>query len=121
MGFCSVAETVEIGSDRVTVFRQEDENSTKTATILLRGATQNVLDDLERAIEDGINVVKVVAKDGRLVAGGGAVELELARRLLSQAEVTLLNDANNLCVCVCVCVWGLENIGTFSTCDQGFF
>jgi len=73
-------ETVEIGSDRVTVFRQENE-ATKTATIMLRGATQNVLDDMERAIDDGANVIKTVCKDGRMLAGAGASELELARRL----------------------------------------
>ncbi|CAG8654059.1 3050_t:CDS:2, partial [Ambispora leptoticha] len=46
MGHCDIVETVEIGGDRVTVFRQEDESS-KTATIVVRGATQNHLDDIE--------------------------------------------------------------------------
>ncbi|KAI8804688.1 chaperonin Cpn60/TCP-1 family [Cladochytrium replicatum] len=80
MGYCDVVEPVEIGSDRCTVFRQENE-VTKTATIVVRGGTTNLLDDLERAIDDGVNVVKALAKDGRLVPGAGAFEIELAKRL----------------------------------------
>lgn len=87
MGYCHIVETVEIGSDRVTVFRQSESDSTRTATIVLRGATQNMLDDLERAIEDGVNVVKAVAKDGRLVAGGGATEIEASMRIKDFGEV----------------------------------
>ncbi|RIB16193.1 chaperonin-containing T-complex theta subunit Cct8 [Gigaspora rosea] len=87
MGFCDIVETVEIGGDRVTVFRQENETS-RTATIVVRGATQNFLDDTERAIDDGVNIVKAVTKDGRLVAGAGATEMELLKRLLSFGEKT---------------------------------
>ena len=87
MGLVDVVETIEIGGDRVTVFRQENEQ-TKTATIVLRGATQNHLDDIERAIDDGVNVVKALVKDSRLVAGAGAVELELAKRVETMGDNT---------------------------------
>ncbi|KAJ1927368.1 T-complex protein 1 subunit theta [Tieghemiomyces parasiticus] len=87
MGFCDVVEAVEIGGDRVTVFRQETE-ATKTVTIVVRGATQNHLDDIERAIDDGVNVIKAITKDTRLLAGAGAVEMELSKRLLSYGEKT---------------------------------
>ncbi|KXS21660.1 T-complex protein 1 [Gonapodya prolifera JEL478] len=87
LGYCDIVETVEIGSDRCTVFRQEEEK-TKTATIVVRGGTQNMLDDIERAIDDGVNVVKALAKDGRLVAGAGATEIELARRLAAFGDKT---------------------------------
>ncbi|KAI0330415.1 T-complex protein 1 [Cubamyces sp. BRFM 1775] len=94
-GFVDVFETTEIGGDRVTVLRQvvegdpdfdaseQDARSekTRTATIVLRGATQNRLDDLERAIDDGVNVIKALLKDPRLVPGAGATELELAKRV----------------------------------------
>lgn len=89
MGNIDVVETTEIGGDRVTVFRQEDANTvTRTATIVLRGATQNHLDDVERAIDDGVNVVKAITKDPRLVPGAGATELQLAERISAFADKT---------------------------------
>ncbi|KAK3828459.1 MAG: T-complex protein 1 theta subunit [Benniella sp.] len=87
LGYCEVVESVEIGGDRVTVFRQEEE-ATKTATIVIRGATQNYLDDVERALDDGINVIKAIVKDPRLVPGAGASEMELLKRLLIVGEKT---------------------------------
>jgi chaperonin GroEL (HSP60 family) len=90
-GFVDIFETMEIGGDRVTVLRQIAEGETgfvkgegersRTTTIVLRGATSNHLDDLERAIDDGVNVLKALLKDGRLVPGAGATELELAKRV----------------------------------------
>lgn len=89
MGTVDVVETAEIGGDRVTVFRQEDVNSpTRTATIVLRGATQNHLEDVERAIDDGVNVVKAVTKDPRLVPGAGATEIQLVERISAFADKT---------------------------------
>lgn len=84
-GIVDVMECVEIGGDRVTVFRQEETGGSgeksRTATIVLRGATSNLLDDMERAVDDGVNVIKALVKDPRLVAGAGATELELAKRV----------------------------------------
>jgi T-complex protein 1 subunit theta len=89
MGSIDVVETIEIGGDRVTVFRQEHDTSvTRTATIVLRGATQNHLDDVERAIDDGVNVIKAVTKDARLVPGAGATEMQLAERISAFADKT---------------------------------
>lgn len=85
MGSIDVVETLEIGGDRVTVFRQASD-ITRTATIVLRGATQNFLDDVERAVDDGVNIVKAITKDPRLVAGAGAVETQLMKRLDAYGE-----------------------------------
>ena len=82
-GMVDVFETVEIGGDRVTVLRQEEGEKTRTATIVLRGATANYLDDLERSLDDGINTVRILMRDGRLVPGAGASEIELANRVTS--------------------------------------
>lgn len=87
MGSVDVVETLEIGGDRVTVFRQEDE-VTRTATLVLRGATQNHLDDIERAVDDGVNVIKAITKDARLVPGAGATEMQLVEKIQAQGEVT---------------------------------
>ncbi|OQD79161.1 hypothetical protein PENANT_c059G05293 [Penicillium antarcticum] len=89
MGQIDVVETTEIGGDRVTVFRQEDANAiTRTATIVLRGATQNHLEDVERAIDDGVNAVKAITKDPRLVPGAGATEVQLVERISNFADKT---------------------------------
>jgi T-complex protein 1 subunit theta len=79
-GMVDVFETIEIGGDRVTVLRQEDER-TRTSTIVLRGATANYLDDLERTLDDGINTDRILLREGRLVPGAGAAEIELASRI----------------------------------------
>ena len=85
MGSVDVVETLEIGGDRVTVFRQEDE-ATRTATLVIRGATQNHLDDVERAIDDGVNVVKAITRDPKLVPGAGATEMQLIERVSAYGE-----------------------------------
>jgi len=83
-GVVDVMECTEIGGDRVTVFRQDGTGEkSRMATIVLRGATANLLDDLERAVDDGVNVIKALVKDNRMVAGAGATELELAKRVES--------------------------------------
>ncbi|KAI7084903.1 T-complex protein 1 [Hortaea werneckii] len=87
MGHVDVVETLEIGGDRVTVFRQENEQ-TRTATLVLRGATQNHLEDVERAVDDGVNVVKAITRDARLVPGAGASEMQLVERLTAMADKT---------------------------------
>ncbi|KAF2721503.1 T-complex protein 1 [Polychaeton citri CBS 116435] len=87
MGNVDVVETLEIGGDRVTVFRQENEQ-TRTATLVLRGATQNHLDDVERAVDDGVNVVKAITRDPRLVPGAGAAEMQLIEKIAAVADKT---------------------------------
>merc|ERR1712000_568714 len=87
MGSVDVVETLEIGGDRVTVFRQENE-TTRTATLVIRGATQNHLDDVERAVDDGVNVVKAITRDPRLVPGAGATETQLVERITAFGEKT---------------------------------
>ncbi|GAB7364315.1 hypothetical protein MBLNU230_g4860t1 [Neophaeotheca triangularis] len=87
MGNIEVVETLEIGGDRVTVFRQENEQ-TRTATIVLRGATQNHLEDIERAVDDGVNVVKAITRDPRLVPGAGASEMQLIERITAMGDRT---------------------------------
>ena len=86
-GSVDVVETLEIGGDRVTVFRQEND-ATRTATLIIRGATQNHLDDIERAVDDGVNVVKAITRDAKLVPGAGATEMQLVERISAFGDKT---------------------------------
>ncbi|KAJ2356259.1 T-complex protein 1 subunit theta [Coemansia sp. RSA 2618] len=106
MGYCDELRTDEIGGDRVTIIRQWDAAELKGAaaadrpafadriarsplvTVVLRGATVNALDDAERAVDDGVNVVKALTKDARLVPGACATEMELAKRVQERADQT---------------------------------
>lgn len=49
------------------------------ATVVLRGSTYSMLDDVERAIDDGVNTIKTLGKDPRMLPGAGAVEIALAK------------------------------------------
>ncbi|KAJ1946032.1 T-complex protein 1 subunit theta, partial [Linderina pennispora] len=107
MGYCDELRTDEIGGDRVTIIRQwpadelaasgrADERpafadriqKSPLVTIVLRGATTNALDDAERAVDDGVNVIKALTKDSRLVPGACAAEMELARIVQDAADKT---------------------------------
>jgi len=70
----------EIGSQKVVVFRRESDDC-KLATIVLRGSTNSLLEDIERAIDDGVNAYKNIVKDPRFLAGAGASEIQLAKAL----------------------------------------
>lgn len=53
---------------------------------MLRGATNNLLDDVERAIDDGVNLYRSTVKDSRFVYGGGATEMLLSQLLEAEAN-----------------------------------
>ncbi|MBA0687637.1 hypothetical protein Goari_015151, partial [Gossypium aridum] len=80
LGFVDSISVEEIGGSRVTVVRSED-GGNKVATVVLRESTDSILDDLERAVDDGVNTYKAMCRDSRIVPGAAAREIELARRL----------------------------------------
>jgi len=90
MGSCDEVTVQEVGGKFITVFSQSPEggcrNGCRLSTIVLRASTSNVLADLERAVEDGVHAARMLCKDGRLVAGAGATELELAYRIRTFAD-----------------------------------
>ena len=81
LGHCDLVTVEEIGSTKCLIFRQERDESSKLSTIVVRGSTQNILEDIERAVDDGVNVFKQMCIDPRFVAGAGASELQLAIKL----------------------------------------
>jgi T-complex protein 1 subunit theta len=62
------------------------QGSGKVATIIVRGSTPNIMDDVERAIDDGVSVVKSMTRDRRFVPGAGATELLLADAITTFGE-----------------------------------
>lgn len=64
----------------VTIVRNE-QGRNSIATVVLRGSTDSIPDDLERAVDHGVITYKAMCKDGRIVPGAAATEIELARRL----------------------------------------
>jgi T-complex protein 1 subunit theta len=87
LGYATDVSVQELSSRLVTVFRNNEDDS-GIATIVLRGATMNLLDDMERAIDDGVNVARILCKDGRMVPGAGACEMEIASQLSRMAATT---------------------------------
>ncbi|MGC9516748.1 MAG: thermosome subunit alpha [Methanomicrobiales archaeon] len=64
----------------------EDCKEPKAVTLLVRGSTDHVVDEIERAVDDAIGVVAATVEDGKVLAGGGAPEIEIAKRLKDYAE-----------------------------------
>jgi len=79
----SVAEKKISGEAMLFV---EDCKDPKSVTLLIRGSTQHVVDEIERAIEDAIGVVAATIEDGKVVAGGGAAEISIAKGLKEYAD-----------------------------------
>ncbi|XP_071732296.1 T-complex protein 1 subunit theta-like [Rutidosis leptorrhynchoides] len=80
LGYVDSISVEEIGGARVTVVRNEEGGNSVT-TVLLRASTDSILDDLERAVDDGVNTYKALCRDSRFVPGAAATEIELARKL----------------------------------------
>ncbi|EEZ98562.1 T-complex protein 1 subunit theta [Tribolium castaneum] len=85
LGYCDVVCVEELGDTPIVVFRLEGKES-RISTVVVRGATDNYMDDIERAIDDGVNTFKGLSRDGRFLPGAGAVEAELAHQLTQYAD-----------------------------------
>ncbi|WP_319508557.1 thermosome subunit alpha [uncultured Methanolobus sp.] len=83
MGKADLVEERKIGGDPMT-FVTGCVNP-KAVSILLRGGTEHVIDNIERALNDSLRVVGVAIEDEKLVAGGGSPEVEVALRLQEYA------------------------------------
>ncbi len=79
LGRAQTVEEVKHGDETFTYVR--DCSNPKALTILIHGGTGHVIDEIERAIKDGLGDVVCSLKSGLIVPGGGAVEIELAKRL----------------------------------------
>lgn len=80
IGHAESVRVKEIGSTKVTVFEVQTVD-VKVATIVLRGATSTIMDDIERSLENGVSCFKQILNDNRYVFGAGAVEAYLVSKL----------------------------------------
>lgn len=85
LGYADEVSFKEISSQKCTVIRR-DQDENKMATIVVRGSTIAMLDDVERAIDDGVNCIKTLCRDKRLVPGAGATEIHLAKKVQDYAK-----------------------------------
>jgi len=84
LGFASLVEERKVGEDKMTFV--EGCRNPRSVTILIRGATERIVDEAERSLHDAICVVRDIVEEPKILAGGGAPELEVARVLKKYAE-----------------------------------
>ncbi|NPE26691.1 thermosome subunit [Methanococcoides sp. SA1] len=84
LGSSDLVEERKVGEDGMTYVLGC--SNPKAVTILVRGGTEHVVDEVERAVEDALGDVRSALMSKRVVAGGGAVEVELSRRLREYAK-----------------------------------
>ncbi|KAL3864473.1 hypothetical protein ACJMK2_006152 [Sinanodonta woodiana] len=79
LGTCESFEEVQIGGDRYNIFTGCPQ--AKTCTIVLRGGAEQFIEETERSLHDAIMIVRRAMKNDSVVAGGGAIEMELSKYL----------------------------------------
>jgi thermosome len=84
LGKAGLVEEVKIGEDKMTFVR--DCENPKAVSILIRGGSEHVVDEVERAVHDALSVAAAAIEDGKMVVGGGAPEIELAKKLREYAQ-----------------------------------
>lgn len=85
IGYADLVDVREVGSTRVTVFERSAGKNGKLVTILLRGAIMSMMDDVERALENGVSAYKQLLHDPRFVYGASAMECFLLNKLESHS------------------------------------
>jgi archaeal chaperonin len=83
VGTAGLVEERKIGEDALTFVTGA--KKAKAVSVLIRGGTEHVIDEIERSLDDALNVVAVAVEDGRFVLGGGATAAELAMHLRDEA------------------------------------
>ena len=77
LGTCGIFEERQIGAERFNLFQNCPKS--KTATIIIRGGAEQFIEEAERSMNDAIMIVRRASKAASIVAGGGAIEMELSK------------------------------------------
>ncbi|KAI6381310.1 T-complex protein 1 subunit eta [Pyricularia grisea] len=85
LGTCGSFEERQIGGERFNFF--EDCPEAKTCTLVLRGGAEQFIAEVERSLHDAIMIVKRAIRNRTVVAGGGAVEMEVSAHLHRFADL----------------------------------
>ncbi len=68
---------MQVGAERFNLFKGCPK--AKTATMVLRGGSDQFIDEAERSLHDAIMIVRRAIKNASVVAGGGAIDMEISR------------------------------------------
>lgn len=79
LGDAAVVEEIKVGDEMMTLIKGC--KNPKAVTILLRGGTQHVVDEIERGVKDALGDLSAALKSGKVVPGAGAPEVEVANEL----------------------------------------
>jgi len=84
LGYAALVEERKIGDDKMVFI--EGCKDPHSVAILIRGGTERIVDEAERSVHDALCVVRDVVQEPKILAGGGAPEIEAARELREYAE-----------------------------------
>ncbi len=84
LGFAKIVEENRVGGEMMTFVRECKDP--KAVTILVRGSTEHVVDEIDRSIEDAVGAVSSAVEIGKIVAGAGSPEAEVSSKLRKYAE-----------------------------------
>lgn len=79
LGMCEIFEEQQIGGERYNIFTGCPQ--AKTCTFILRGGAEQFIEETERSLHDAIMIVRRALKNDAIVAGGGAIEMEVSKYL----------------------------------------
>ncbi len=101
LGYAKFVSERKIGKDNM-IFVEECKDP-KSLTILIRGGTELIVDDAERALKNGLGVIKSVIENPEIVGGAGSIEIELrkhlnlyARKIGGKEQIAIENYADAL-------------------------
>jgi thermosome len=84
LGTAGLVEERKVGEEKMVFV--EDIPNPRAVTILVRGGSDRILDEVERSLQDALHVARDLFREPKIVPGGGAFEIEVARRVREYAR-----------------------------------